>query len=435
MAWDSLHGTKAVQRTKTLLVIVLLGGTITGSNAAEDDSEQLSTAEDPMTTTLSISDQTTIDQSNVTRITDNNTESDSSSTNNSVSRMMTVERLQMVKRVVVPTFLLVGLFGNTMTIIAMGHSLFRVTPIAIILVALSLSDSALLLMVPFDKLFVQKYLGFDVRVLHWFGCKTFFWFWRTAKMTSSWFVVLISLERFVVIIRPLKARTMVTKRTAVYGILLVCALSAVYNVGLARISDVIRNGRCEPGIPNIPAHRIIVRGLLFGALCLYTFIPIALVLFINIFPMFVLRRQLADKTAPPGDEEVNDVGGDTPDRLSSMLYGVIVIFSILMFPVAILHVIPEAHPSETSSMPLAIFRLSAETMEELNYSVHFYVYTICSCLFRERLRSLFGFSCCLARASRPLITIQRVDDPKQYKEVTAKVMESPIKEDPEEGGG
>lgn len=299
---------------------------------------------------------------------------------------------QMVGYVVVPTFLALGLFGNTMTIFVMRYSLFSSTSVAIVVVALSLSDTVLILMAPFNRLFIQRYLRIDIRALHWLGCKAFFWFWRTAKMTSSWFMVLIALERLVVKIRPRGAENLFTKRYASVGIMFVCLLAIAYTTGFASISDGVRRSKCVYGLPDNRSHGILIRNLSLGMLCLYTFIPIAFALFLCLISVCMARRHNDPECVTmPGENEASDKEG-VSEKLSSMLFGVVIIFCNLLIPVAVLHVLPMAHPASTSTMPFVIFRIVAETLEELNYSIKFYVYLISSCFFRAQLADTFGCS-------------------------------------------
>lgn len=115
--------------------------------------------------------------------------------------------------VILPTFLVIGLFGNSLTIATMVSKEFRNLTSRYILICLALSDTTLILTQPFNKLFVRKLLGYDVRAISDVGCKTFFHIFKTAKMTSSWLIVLLCFERFVAVVIPLKAKSIITKKT------------------------------------------------------------------------------------------------------------------------------------------------------------------------------------------------------------------------------
>ncbi|KAK2140932.1 hypothetical protein LSH36_1201g00044 [Paralvinella palmiformis] len=337
--------------------------------------------------------------------------------------LLIIKRFQMIGYVVVPTFLLVGLFGNTMTVIVMRHSLFRATSIAIILVALSLSDSALLLMVPFNKLFVQKYLGFDVRALHWFGCKAFFWFWRTAKMTSSWFIVLISLERFVVINYPLKARTLVTKRTAVCGILLVYTVIGTFNLIWVSFSDVIRGGKCLSNVADDPAKTAFVRAFVVAGSSLYTHIPVVLTVFFNLISVIKLIRQDRKRRLMTQMMRVtHPKRQDTSSLLSAMLIGISFAFFVLVTPISVLHaltVYKGVNLFHTTDYVLVIVREVAMTTEQLNYSINFYLYVLCSSAFRKQFVSIIKKRIC-CHDGRPRIAITIADGGNKINKESAK---------------
>ncbi|XP_050409643.1 growth hormone secretagogue receptor type 1-like, partial [Patella vulgata] len=120
----------------------------------------------------------------------------------------------------IPVFLVIGLSGNTLTIIVMLSQQFRKMSFSVILVALALSDTTLIIMLPFNKGFVREILGVDIRALSSAGCKLFFFMFRSAKMTSSWFVVFLCLEKFVAVWFPLKIKFICTKRNAYIGLII-----------------------------------------------------------------------------------------------------------------------------------------------------------------------------------------------------------------------
>lgn len=331
-----------------------------------------------------------------------------SSTKNTTSCLLS-NQFAMIGYIIVPTFLIIGLFGNTMTIIVMRNSLFRRTSIAMILVALSLSDSTLLVMVPFNKLFLQKYLGLDVRALHWLGCKTFFWFWRTAKMTSSWFIVLISLERFVVIMHPLRAKTLVTKRAASYGILLVYLFIGGYNFIWVCFSDVIRAGKCLSNVPDKAANVLFVRAFIIGGSSLYTHIPVVLTALLNVVSVTKLVRQdRKRKSMTPHMKTLHYKRQDKSNALSAMLISVSVAFFVLVTPISVLHALTVyrgVNLFHTTDYNLSIVRELAMITEQLNYSINFYLYVLCSRAFRKQFLSIMNRMCSCENYPRLSISI------------------------------
>ena len=119
--------------------------------------------------------------------------------------------------VTVPVLLVIGLLGNLMSIVVLTRREFSNMTMRIIIIALAISDTILIIMHPHNKPYVRSFLGADVRSHDLTSCKVFYWFFRTAKMTSSWLIVLISMERFVAVWFPLKAKFINTKRNIFIG--------------------------------------------------------------------------------------------------------------------------------------------------------------------------------------------------------------------------
>ena len=305
-------------------------------------------------------------------------------------------QFSLVDYTVLPVLLAVGFFGNVMTIAVMHRAAYKTTPTSLILSLLSLADTSVLLMVPWNRMSIQKLIGLDVRGLHWLGCKLFFWAWRTAKMASAWFVVLISVERCIAIIYPLKARELITKRSAAYIVLIVFAVIFPYNGIRFAFSDVTRNGKCLAAIPENPENAALTKHLVVGGTTLSTYIPSVLVFFLNITSTYKLMRQSRKR------QELTSAQGQQTRRqnrankqLSTMLLGVSFAFQILVTPIAVLHIlatlnnIPLFH---TTDQRLVIAREVAMMLEQVNYSINFYLYVLCSQTFSKQFLILIGCS-------------------------------------------
>lgn len=91
---------------------------------------------------------------------------------------------------------IVGLSGNSLTVCVMTTRGFWSKPYSRFVVALAVSDACVNCMVPFNKNSVRQLLHFDVRSLTNHSCRFFYWAWRMAKITSSWMIVSITIERY-----------------------------------------------------------------------------------------------------------------------------------------------------------------------------------------------------------------------------------------------
>lgn len=141
---------------------------------------------------------------------------------------------------------LVGVTGNLLTVMVMCTKYFRRMAISVTLTALALSDLIFSLMFPLNKLFIRDWFGTDVRSLSSAGCKVFFWVFRMSKMTSSWFVVLISLERFIATVFPLKAKGISTKLSNAICVGMIYVSLGTYIGVWGSYTDKMLDGKCVP---------------------------------------------------------------------------------------------------------------------------------------------------------------------------------------------
>ena len=101
--------------------------------------------------------------------------------------------------ITVPLLFAVGLVGNILTIIAMRSRRFQQSSTGVYLTALALSDMTFILVFPFSKSTANQLLNMDVKAISSIGCKVFFLIFRGTKISSSWLVILIGIERFLVV--------------------------------------------------------------------------------------------------------------------------------------------------------------------------------------------------------------------------------------------
>lgn len=155
------------------------------------------------------------------------------------------------------------------------------------LVALAASDIALLLIQPFNKMFVIKHFVRDYRALSAIGCKIFFWFFRTRKMTSSWFVVYLCLERFTVIQYPFRVKMIFSKRNCFVGIAMVYIVIGGFNAGWTYCSK-ITNSMCYPDLidKTNPGEVTLYRNMLTAGSSHYSLILI--IILVTVTPVIII---------------------------------------------------------------------------------------------------------------------------------------------------
>ena len=207
------------------------------------------------------------------------------------------EKLNQVQLIVTPTLMLLGITGNLMIIITVSGQHFVQLSTKYTLKALAVSDSILLLTNVFNQHFTRSVFGCDVRALSRFSCKLFFVAYRVGKMSASWFIVLVAVERFVAVLFPFHVRIITTKRNIVIAI----ACIYIYNIvisGIWTVSSDVINSTCLPDAitpENASIHKIFV---IIGGLS-YSLVPILILLFITppiVYKLLVQRRRRQELT-------------------------------------------------------------------------------------------------------------------------------------------
>lgn len=306
----------------------------------------------------------------------------------------------MLQYFLLPVFLVTGLFGNIFTIVTMASSRFQHLTSRYILIFLAISDTVLLVTQPFNKLWVMKLLGTDLRALSRTSCKAFFIIFKSAKMTSSWLVVLLCFERFIAVVFPLKAKTIIRKRLIFPVIALDYIIMFTYNSVWHFSSDVV-NGICKPDVPSLKHKVFVTIGTTF-----YSLIPTALLMIftpqiiVRLVRQSKVRRHLSTRMGSgrpvPQNMSIKSKKEKEMVRASIMVLGVMIAYIVLIIPITTVHLYAftaGVSAFDTGSLGFFIYREIAQTLEQINYAINFFFYVLCSYAFRQRVNEIL---CCLS---------------------------------------
>lgn len=306
--------------------------------------------------------------------------------------------LKYINIFLLPTCLVFGVMGNFVTMVVMNTKSLSTLTSKYFLIALAISDNILLLTQPFNQLIVISMFGQDVRALSNIGCKLYFWFFKNGKMTSSWFVVFLCIERFVAVQFPFKVKSVFCKRNCLIGVTVVYLVMAVYNGVWSWAHNIMPDGYCYPdGFDKTDTDdAILFRNMLIVGCLLYSIVPIFIMA--TITPMIIaklgrrsrLRRKLTHSTG----KELELV------RASTMLLSIVITYIICVAPVTALHLISffsGFHAFGNNPKPFLIFRDMSQILEQLNYTVNFFIYVASNRQFRQSVVRLFNLQkspCC-----------------------------------------
>ena len=293
----------------------------------------------------------------------------------------------------VPLILVIGLLGNIVTISVMQRKSFEKHLFRYMITALAVSDSVLVALAPFNKSFVIEWLGFDFRSHSNMTCKVFYWFWRNAKMTSSWFIVLVSIERFIAVLFPFKSRQFVTKHFIVFGIVINYLFAMTFNTIWVYLTDSVINGTCQPN-KSLNGNVKMEKFFIIIGTCLYSVIPSMLIVCLNSLTVkaFIKQKKSLGKVGSTSNKSRET------SMITIMLICNSLAFVMLVVPVTLAHcyvIFTGSTDLFTSKDTITVFlREISQTLEHLNYAINFILYSACSATFRREVLSTFS---CLRR--------------------------------------
>ncbi|XP_060552919.1 delta-type opioid receptor-like [Ruditapes philippinarum] len=286
-------------------------------------------------------------------------------------------------------FLAVGLVGNGLTIGVLIYKKWKNVTSRHILIALAVSDTAMICSHTFNQDFLQDLFKLDVRAFSDIGCKIFYIFYHTSKMTSSWFIVFLCIERFVAVKFPLKVKIIITEmRIKVY--IIVVYLTMTGFAIILSFSTATDNMICKKDAI-ASNEKQMFRALMLVEMLLYSVGPIFLmsvltpIIILQLYKRYQYKKALTNKTETGKEREIQQL--QELIRTTTVLISVVAAFIICVTPITVfqqvkfwLH-IKKKEMERTYS--IFVFRETSQRLEQINYSINFFLYILTSNTFRK----------------------------------------------------
>ena len=133
--------------------------------------------------------------------------------------------LDILEIYVVPIIILIGLIGNTISILVFFRNPLRKTSSSIYLASLAICDNGFLIMLIFQWL-----VWFNVQIYHLNGpCQLFTYVTNVCAFLSVWYVVGFTVERYIAVFYPLKRQTWCTPTRSKVVVASMAAVSILGN--------------------------------------------------------------------------------------------------------------------------------------------------------------------------------------------------------------
>jgi len=129
-------------------------------------------------------------------------------------------------RTVIPVIVLMGTVGNTLSFCVLVRRRMRSTPMYFYLTLLAVADTFVLYVSAF-KVWIRVLTQFEVLHVSNVGCKLFMFILLCSLYMSAWLVVLVTLERFLVILFPFRGYLFMRIRRARFVHVLISAFTSL----------------------------------------------------------------------------------------------------------------------------------------------------------------------------------------------------------------
>ena len=300
-------------------------------------------------------------------------------------------------KIIPPIVMLLGTFGNSLTIIVLLRQIKNLSSTAVYLLTLAFSDLLVLYLGPLRQWIVYLW-EVDIRTLSNAGCKIHVFLTYFSIMFSSWLLVAVTIERVISVILPHKVKLGCTTMKA--GIAVVTIFICVFGLnchilyGYGQVYKPTSSGnyRCIPLYDDYLDFR---NDILPWIDFVFTFvIPFVLLLTCNIIIIVVLRKnKLRRKKMSLSQKEKEG------RSITVMLIMLCVVFFICLTPVSIYLIVLPYVKAEAQKLPfMQMVRQLEKTLfwhaltncfGYLNSSTNFMFYFLSGSRFRAEVRALF----------------------------------------------
>ena len=276
--------------------------------------------------------------------------------------------------------LIVGLFGNITTIFIMQRNPFKSTAHGVYMSALAVYDSMCLVILAFSKSSFSYLFGFDLNSLNVVICKSSQYFFSAAKVGSSGLVVLICIERFIAVWLSIKAKVLLTRRTAVISVCCVSILATIVGALSLPFSG-LESGSCSPNAVN----KFLAQWVQPIIPTLHSIIPLLILVILTPFTITKLCLIRAKRST------LGNLSNDTTIQNATMLMTIVVFYfvCVTLTPIVLFIIGPAADQSGAPPPWMVVVPEFLMTLEQVNYALNFCLYGLTSPEFRQVLKNIF----------------------------------------------
>ena len=312
-------------------------------------------------------------------------------------------------KVATTAILLLGTFGNAMTVTILRRLRSGWSAMNVYLTALALSDTVMLYSGALP-IWARKVLAYDVYASHAVVCKLGIWLMSASSLLSSWLLVALTAQRAASVVWPHRVNVICTRHKSVVTVAVIAAACSLlyshmlYGFDVVRVEGNATSERCTFG--SAAYQEFWVNVFVRMALFVYSVLPCACLLLSNAvlgWKLAVSVKDAKEKFSTAGSGV--DQRGDTRRRkkASSATVTIIVVsaaFIVITVPFMVYNNLFFQYASEDSHARdvhfflydfFFVFSLS-------NFAWNFYLYCLTGSKFRGEFMKIV-FRCCVSSVS------------------------------------
>ena len=301
-----------------------------------------------------------------------------------------------------PLIVLCGTFGNALSFCVLIRKAMSDTSVYFYLAMLAIADIGVLLLSAF-KTWIRVVSGFEMLHVSGISCKLIMYIFLICLHMSAWFVIAVTVDRFIVIWLPLSAyrsgsssflgnyicRESHQCKFVSAGMLITLLL---YNGHLLWTIDLKGNDSADKLSTTYycranPANHFMSSIFPVMKLLSYCVIPFFIVLILN---AAIITR--ISKTKPLlSINRPTTIKGKTSShqsRITGMLLTVSITWLLLTGPFTIWSLVPNNENTSSSEAQSFLIKTVCFTLMYMNHSINFYLYCLTGAKFRRQLKEM-----------------------------------------------
>ena len=295
-----------------------------------------------------------------------------------------------IQRYVLPVVILLGVFGNTLSMIVMFQPHNRRISCCVYMGLLAISDNVNLIVLIY---YWTQTDGYPQPWTLW-ACQT--WVYLASTFTISGFFILtaMTVDRWIAVAFPLKARMLCTPRRACVTCLSLFIFTALYTLPKMFTASVVGGRTCATFV----IKSTLTVALSYANMILVYLMPFIIVFLFNYLIIRAVRRSQEFRQGHAGTDAGKDAteGGHQKGaknrQLTVMLLTVTFIYLLLTLPIALRIAIYFVLDKSATPHIYADYVLAVNATNKLAFSnsaVNFYLYCLGGPKFRQDLVKIF----------------------------------------------